>query len=169
MRLIGTMYNDEKAYDTPECYRKSETLETMVIFGKWKTMQGCYKNENLTHFLLLKFRKACCEDWEAKAYPPPPPHPSLMVYKESLGAWRQKKIEKIFGFRQKTEARRKWINTFKVAIEKFNDFTIKHMNQPCVFNFYVVFLKSQNISSTYMRKTNFLFGKKRLFPLQSFM
>ena len=72
MRLIRTLYNDEKAYDTPECYWKSETLETMVIFGKWKTMQGCYKNENLIHFLLLKFRKACCEDWEAKAYPPLP-------------------------------------------------------------------------------------------------
>ena len=57
MRLIArTLCNDEKAYDTPECYRKSETLETMVIFGKRKTMQG-YKNENLTHFLLLKFRK----------------------------------------------------------------------------------------------------------------
>ena len=139
-------------------------------FWKMKNHARLLQKRKFDPFSTFKVSKGMLWRLRSKSLPsPPPPHPSLMVYKESLGAWRQKKIEKIFGFRQKTEARRKWINTFKVAIEKFNDFTIKHMNQPCVFNFYVVFLKSQNISSTYMRKTNFLFGKKRLFPLQSFM
>ena len=82
---------------------------------------------------------------------------------------KEKQIEKFFFcFKQKKETR-KGINASQLAIRNFNDITGKHINTLCIFNFYVVFLKSQSISSTSLQKssTSSFFWKTYLFPVQS--
>ena len=71
-------------------------------------------------------------------YPEGAPHVEKKVLKK-----------RFFDCKQKKEARRKGINASQLEIRNFNDITGKLMNAPCVFCFYVVFLKSQNISSTF--------------------
>ena len=58
--------------------------------------------------------------------------------------------ENFFDFKQKKNTRRNGINTSLLAITNFNEISENHMNTPCVFYFYVVFLKNQNISSTFL-------------------
>ena len=58
--------------------------------------------------------------------------------------------EDFFDFKQKKNTRRNWIYASQLAITNFNDISENHMNRPCVFYFYVAFLKNQNISSTFL-------------------
>ena len=62
--------------------------------------------------------------------------------------------EDFFDFKQKKNTRRNCIYASQLAITNFNDISENHMNRPCVFYFYVAFLKNQNISSTFLQKAN---------------
>ena len=46
------------------------------------------------------------------------------------------------------------MSTYQLTIRNFNHIIRIHVNGPCVFYFYVVFLKIQNISSTYLQRKN---------------
>ena len=82
---------------------------------------------------------------------------ALLVVRRGLAPKNKKlKFEKkiFFDFAEKKETRRKGINTSQLAVRNFNDITRKHINIPCVFYFYVVFFKNQNISNIFLHKTN---------------
>ena len=50
-----------------------------------------------------------------------------------------------FDFKKNKETRRKGTNASQLAIINFYDIMGKHMNTSCVFHFYMVFFKCQNI------------------------
>ena len=76
-------------------------------------------------------------------------------------------MKRFFGFKQRKKTRRKGIKVSQFAIKNFNDITGKHINTPCVFYLYLVFLKFQNISNIFLQKknTSSSLQKRSLFPV----
>ena len=76
-------------------------------------------------------------------------------------------MKRFFGFKQRKKTRRKGIKVSQFAIKNFNDITGKHINIPCVFYLYLVFLKFQNISNIFLQEknTSSSLQKRSLFPV----
>ena len=71
---------------------------------------------------------------------------------------KKKKLKTRFvDFKQQEEPIREGINASQLAIKNFNYITGKHMNTPNVFYFYVIFLKNQDIPSSFLQKSKLFF------------